>query len=94
MQSTQPRPCGAKFGSISLKGQLRGNRPGAREGRRRTDSQIKLLKASIPSAHVAIIAGADHHIFLSNEGDVLRGSIPLLAVSISKCVRKEQRQNF
>ena len=72
MQSTQPRPCGAQFGSISLKGQLRGNRPGAREGRRRTDSQIKLLKASIPSAHVAIIAGADHHIFLSNEEDVLR----------------------
>jgi non-heme chloroperoxidase len=37
-----------------------------------TERQTKAVERTVPSARVVTLAGAHHHVFLSNEADVLR----------------------
>jgi pimeloyl-ACP methyl ester carboxylesterase len=37
-----------------------------------TDRQVKAVANGVPTAHVVTLQGAHHHIFLSNEADVIR----------------------
>jgi hypothetical protein len=37
-----------------------------------TERQLEAFEKGLPSAHVIVLAGANHYVYLSNEGDVLR----------------------
>ena len=37
-----------------------------------TERQLKAFEDGVPSAHVVVLVGANHYVYLSNEGDVLR----------------------
>ena len=37
-----------------------------------TERQAKAVENGVPTAHVVILPGAHHHVFLSNEADVIR----------------------